>query len=108
MDGSLVTISIIDLLMSLISESSPKIFGILRVSVVCDVTCRNRYEGSISVCNRQKPIKRNTKKRKKNTKKNTIKSLNKEGFARARAKESSQSTSPRIHSVIDSSIDTNR
>ncbi|XP_033150434.1 voltage-dependent T-type calcium channel subunit alpha-1G isoform X5 [Drosophila busckii] len=31
MDGSLVTISIIDLLMSLISESSPKIFGILRV-----------------------------------------------------------------------------
>lgn len=32
MDGSLVTISIIDLLMSLISESSPRIFGILRVS----------------------------------------------------------------------------
>ncbi|XP_062137719.1 uncharacterized protein LOC133847019 isoform X11 [Drosophila sulfurigaster albostrigata] len=31
MDGSLVTISIIDLLMSLISESSPRIFGILRV-----------------------------------------------------------------------------
>lgn len=40
MDGSLVTISIIDLLMSLISESSPKIFGILRVSVVCGV-CAN-------------------------------------------------------------------
>ncbi|XP_015590684.1 voltage-dependent T-type calcium channel subunit alpha-1G isoform X2 [Cephus cinctus] len=31
MDGSLVTISIIDLLMSLVSESSPRIFGILRV-----------------------------------------------------------------------------
>lgn len=31
MDGSLVSISIIDLLMSVISESSPKIFGILRV-----------------------------------------------------------------------------
>ncbi|XP_062714387.1 voltage-dependent T-type calcium channel subunit alpha-1G isoform X3 [Aedes albopictus] len=31
MDGSLVIISIIDLLMSLISESSPRIFGILRV-----------------------------------------------------------------------------
>jgi voltage-dependent calcium channel T type alpha-1G len=32
MDGSLVTISIVDILMSLISESSPRIFGILRVS----------------------------------------------------------------------------
>lgn len=32
MDGLLVVVSIIDLLMSLISESSPKIFGILRVS----------------------------------------------------------------------------
>ncbi|XP_050521806.1 voltage-dependent T-type calcium channel subunit alpha-1G-like isoform X2 [Daktulosphaira vitifoliae] len=31
MDGFLVVVSIIDLLMSLISESSPKIFGILRV-----------------------------------------------------------------------------
>ncbi|CAG9133396.1 unnamed protein product [Plutella xylostella] len=31
MDGSLVIISIIDLLMSLLSESSPRIFGILRV-----------------------------------------------------------------------------
>lgn len=31
MDGSLVTISIIDLLMSLLSDSSPRIFGILRV-----------------------------------------------------------------------------
>lgn len=31
MDGSLVTISIIDLLMSLLSHSSPRIFGILRV-----------------------------------------------------------------------------
>lgn len=31
MDGSLVIISIIDLLMSIISESSPKIFNILRV-----------------------------------------------------------------------------
>ncbi|XP_067636401.1 voltage-dependent T-type calcium channel subunit alpha-1G isoform X1 [Eurosta solidaginis] len=31
MDGSLVIISIIDLLMSLFSQSSPKIFGILRV-----------------------------------------------------------------------------
>lgn len=31
MDGSLVIISIIDLLMSVISESSPRIFGILRV-----------------------------------------------------------------------------
>jgi len=33
MDGLLVVVSIIDLLMSLISESSPKIFGILRVSI---------------------------------------------------------------------------
>lgn len=32
MDGLLVVISIVDLLMSLISESSPRIFGILRVS----------------------------------------------------------------------------
>lgn len=32
MDGSLVIISIIDLLMSLVSESSPRIFGILRVT----------------------------------------------------------------------------
>ncbi|KAF7408826.1 hypothetical protein HZH66_003363 [Vespula vulgaris] len=31
MDGSLVTISIVDLMMSLISSSSPRIFGILRV-----------------------------------------------------------------------------
>ncbi|KAL0279686.1 UNVERIFIED_CONTAM: hypothetical protein PYX00_001187 [Menopon gallinae] len=31
MDGSLVIISIVDLLMSLLSESSPRIFGILRV-----------------------------------------------------------------------------
>ncbi|KAK6642810.1 hypothetical protein RUM43_004312 [Polyplax serrata] len=31
MDGALVTISIVDLLMSLISESSPRIFGILRL-----------------------------------------------------------------------------
>lgn len=31
MDGSLVIISTVDLLMSLISESSPRIFGILRV-----------------------------------------------------------------------------
>ncbi|XP_055678127.1 voltage-dependent T-type calcium channel subunit alpha-1G isoform X3 [Lutzomyia longipalpis] len=31
MDGSLVIISIVDLLMSLVSESSPRIFGILRV-----------------------------------------------------------------------------
>lgn len=31
MDGSLVSISIIDLLMSLLSDSSPRIFGILRV-----------------------------------------------------------------------------
>lgn len=31
MDGSLVIISIIDLLMSLLSDSSPRIFGILRV-----------------------------------------------------------------------------
>ncbi|XP_037028717.1 voltage-dependent T-type calcium channel subunit alpha-1G isoform X5 [Bradysia coprophila] len=31
MDGSLVSISIIDLLMSLVSDSSPRIFGILRV-----------------------------------------------------------------------------
>lgn len=33
MDGSLVSISIIDLLMSLVSDSSPRIFGILRVFV---------------------------------------------------------------------------
>jgi len=32
MDGSLVIISIIDLLMSLVSEGSPRIFNILRVS----------------------------------------------------------------------------
>lgn len=32
MDGSLVSVSIIDILMSLISDSSPRIFGILRVS----------------------------------------------------------------------------
>lgn len=32
MDGSLVSISIIDLLMSLLSDSSPRIFGILRVN----------------------------------------------------------------------------
>lgn len=31
MDGSLVIISIVDLLMSLLSDSSPRIFGILRV-----------------------------------------------------------------------------
>lgn len=31
MDGSLVIVSIIDLLMSLVSDSSPRIFGILRV-----------------------------------------------------------------------------
>jgi hypothetical protein len=31
MDGSLVIISIIDLLMSLVSEGSPRIFNILRV-----------------------------------------------------------------------------
>jgi hypothetical protein len=34
MDGSLVFISVIDLLMSLISESSPRIFGILRVCTI--------------------------------------------------------------------------
>lgn len=34
MDGALVIISIIDLLMSLISESSPRIFGILRVGLL--------------------------------------------------------------------------
>lgn len=34
MDGLLVIVSIIDLLMSLISESSPKIFGILRASII--------------------------------------------------------------------------
>lgn len=33
MDGSLVSVSIIDILMSLISDSSPRIFGILRVSM---------------------------------------------------------------------------
>lgn len=33
MDGSLVIISIIDLSMSLLSASSPRIFGILRVSL---------------------------------------------------------------------------
>jgi voltage-dependent calcium channel T type alpha-1G len=32
MDGSLVIISIIDLLMSLVSEGSPRIFNILRVN----------------------------------------------------------------------------
>lgn len=31
MDGSLVLISIVDLSMSLLSSSSPRIFGILRV-----------------------------------------------------------------------------
>lgn len=34
MDGSLVSISIIDLLMSLVSDSSPRIFGILRVKLL--------------------------------------------------------------------------
>lgn len=38
MDGSLVLVSIIDLLMSLISDSSPKIFGILRVSIKLSTT----------------------------------------------------------------------
>lgn len=37
MDGSLVIISIVDLLMSLISESSPRIFGILRVSQLVSI-----------------------------------------------------------------------
>lgn len=39
MDGSLVIISIVDLLMSLISESSPRIFGILRVSISTNSGC---------------------------------------------------------------------
>lgn len=34
MDGSLVIISIIDLSMSLLSSSSPRIFGILRVIIL--------------------------------------------------------------------------
>lgn len=34
MDGSLVIISIIDLSMSLLSSSSPRIFGILRVRLL--------------------------------------------------------------------------
>ena len=33
MDGMLVTISIVDLLMSLLSSKSPRIFGILRVRI---------------------------------------------------------------------------
>lgn len=37
MDGALVIISIVDLLMSFISSSSPRIFGILRVSLVPQV-----------------------------------------------------------------------
>lgn len=42
MDGSLVIISIIDLLMSLVSESSPRIFGILRVRIYrCEVLIIN-------------------------------------------------------------------
>lgn len=40
MDGVLVLISIIDLLMSLISESSPRIFGILRASHVTSALFR--------------------------------------------------------------------
>jgi len=39
MDGSLVIISIIDLSMSLLSSSSPRIFGILRVNSLFN-TCR--------------------------------------------------------------------
>lgn len=55
MDGSLVSISIIDLLMSLVSDSSPRIFGILRViklrsnfrlSEISIITVNYRY----SVC----------------------------------------------------------
>lgn len=68
MDGSLVTISIIDLLMSLISESSPKIFGILRVSVVCGV-CANRNGAhtsrSISATDKSKQNKTNQNKNKR-------------------------------------------
>lgn len=42
MDGSLVIISIIDLLMSLVSESSPRIFGILRVSDFTKILIKGR------------------------------------------------------------------
>jgi len=37
MDGSLVIISIIDLSMSLLSSSSPRIFGILRVNSLLEI-----------------------------------------------------------------------
>ncbi|KAE8744855.1 hypothetical protein FOCC_FOCC008496, partial [Frankliniella occidentalis] len=46
MDGSLVIISIVDLLMSLISSSSPKIFGILRVVIMWDVMGKERRRNS--------------------------------------------------------------
>lgn len=49
MDGLLVVVSIIDLLMSLISESSPKIFGILRVSlsIVCYIAVKRCKQISV-------------------------------------------------------------
>lgn len=43
MDGSLVTVSIIDILMSLISDSSPRIFGILRVRNNLTLSRCSRY-----------------------------------------------------------------
>lgn len=42
MDGSLVSVSIVDILMSLISDSSPRIFGILRVCY-CILTCKKNW-----------------------------------------------------------------
>lgn len=46
MDGSLVSVSIVDILMSLISDSSPRIFGILRVRTVVHATsfqCQRQF-----------------------------------------------------------------
>jgi hypothetical protein len=47
MDGLLVVVSIIDLLMSLISESSPKIFGILRVSNLLYTHHTRKHYGTV-------------------------------------------------------------
>lgn len=50
MDGSLVIISIIDLSMSLLSSSSPRIFGILRVSLCYDTFQIYEKRKCVRVC----------------------------------------------------------
>lgn len=49
MDGLLVTVSIVDILMSLLSSGSPRIFGILRVSATQQPSLHNRTK-SMSCC----------------------------------------------------------